>query len=53
VSTGDEVEVDAEAGVLRNITTGKEFQLNPMGEVAAIVEAGGVFNYARQSGMLS
>jgi 3-isopropylmalate/(R)-2-methylmalate dehydratase small subunit len=53
ISTGDDVEVDAKAGLLRNHTTGAEFQLNPMGDVGKIVEAGGVFNYARQMGMIS
>jgi 3-isopropylmalate/(R)-2-methylmalate dehydratase small subunit len=52
VKTGDEVEVDAEAGVLKNLTTGAEVPLSPMGEAGKIVEAGGVFNFARQAGML-
>ena len=52
VRTGDECEVDSEAGVLTNHRTGQTYQLKPLGDVKPIIEAGGVFEYARQSGML-
>lgn len=52
VSTGDEVEIDTAAGTLRNLTRGSEFSLAPLGDVAEIIEAGGVFEYARRAGML-
>ena len=52
VSTGDEVEIDAEAGTLTNVTTGKRYDLKPLGDVKPIIDAGGVFDYARQAGML-
>ncbi len=52
VSTGDEIEVDLEKYQLTNVTTGEQFELNPLGDVAEIVEAGGVFAYAKQTGML-
>jgi 3-isopropylmalate/(R)-2-methylmalate dehydratase small subunit len=52
VCTGDEVQIDAAAGVLRNLTTGESYPLRPLGEVAPIVEAGGIFQYARKVGML-
>ena len=52
VSTGDECTVDIEAGTLTNHATGKTYELNPLGDVKPIIDAGGVFNYARQSGML-
>ena len=32
--------------------SGKTYQLKPLGEVRPVIEAGGVFNYARKSGML-
>ncbi len=51
-ATGDKVELDFSAGVLKNVTTGKKYKLNSLGDVAHIVEAGGVFEYARKSGML-
>src|SRR5437867_4154032 len=52
VCTGDEVEIDAAANVLRNRTTGEACPLKPLGEVAPIIEAGGLFPYARKAGML-
>ncbi|MFP4104752.1 MAG: 3-isopropylmalate dehydratase [Phycisphaerae bacterium] len=52
VKTGDEVEVDLENHTFKNVTRGTESKLIPMGDVAEIVEAGGVFEYARHKGML-
>ena len=52
VCTGDELRLDVAAGVLHNLTTGEEYALKPLGEVAPILEAGGVFPYARKVGML-
>jgi 3-isopropylmalate/(R)-2-methylmalate dehydratase small subunit len=31
---------------------GKVYQMKPMGDVRPVIEAGGLFNYARQSGMI-
>ena len=52
VATGNEVELDTEACVLKDITTGAEYALKPLGDAAEIIKAGGVFNYARNVGML-
>jgi 3-isopropylmalate/(R)-2-methylmalate dehydratase small subunit len=52
VCTGDEVEIDVAAGTLHNRTTGDTWALRPVGEVAPIIEAGGLFAYARKVGML-
>lgn len=52
VCTGDEVRVDLAAGRLENKTTGESWPLNPLGEVAPIIEAGGIFEYAKKVGML-
>lgn len=52
IATGNDVEIDVENGVLTDHTTGKTFALKPLGDVKPIIEAGGVFDYARQSGML-
>src|SRR5207237_3169021 len=38
VCTGDEVEIDTTAGLLRNRTTKEEWRLKPLGEVAPIIE---------------
>lgn len=52
VATGNEVEVDLRSGVLKDVTAGAQYALKPLGDAADIVQAGGVFNYARQAGML-
>jgi 3-isopropylmalate/(R)-2-methylmalate dehydratase small subunit len=51
--TGDELEIDVGKSVLRNRTTGEEWALKPLGEVAPIIEAGGLFPYAKKVGMLN
>ena len=51
--TGNQVLIDVAAGRLTDEANGKSYPLNPLGEVAPIIEAGGVFNYARKSGLLA
>src|SRR3989440_10245272 len=43
VCTGDELAIDVAAGRLTNRTTGDSWELLPLGEVAPILEAGGLF----------
>jgi len=52
IATGDDLEVDIAGGRLKNLSTGRTYPLNPLGDVAEIVDAGGIFEYARKSGML-
>lgn len=52
IKTGDEVTIDIEAGTLTNNTDGQTYSIAPLGDVAPIIQAGGVFDYAKQSGML-
>ena len=52
VCTGDELVIDVTGGRLTNKTTGDAWDLLPLGEVAPILSAGGLFPYARQVGML-
>jgi 3-isopropylmalate/(R)-2-methylmalate dehydratase small subunit len=52
VCTGDVVEIDVAAGELRNRTTRETYPLKPLGEVAPIIDAGGLFPYAKKVGML-
>jgi 3-isopropylmalate/(R)-2-methylmalate dehydratase small subunit len=52
VRTGDELEIRVSDGVLVNRTQGSEHKLEPLGDVAPIIDAGGVFEYARRTGML-
>lgn len=53
IRTGDELEIDTALGKLTNLTTGEEFLLNPLGDVAEILKAGNVFEYARQAGFMA
>ena len=52
IATGEEVEIRVKDGVLTRLATGEQYPLKPLGEVEAILKAGGVFAYARQSGFL-
>src|SRR5580765_6535976 len=52
LKTGDVVTVDLDAGTVTVNGTGKVYQLKPLGEVRPVVDAGGLFNYARKSGMI-
>ncbi len=52
ICTGDELRIDVAGSLLRNLTTQEDWPLKPLGEVAPILEAGGLFPYARKVGML-
>jgi 3-isopropylmalate/(R)-2-methylmalate dehydratase small subunit len=52
ICTGDELRIDVSASTLVNLTTGETWRLKPLGEVAPIIEAGGLFPYARKEGLL-
>jgi 3-isopropylmalate/(R)-2-methylmalate dehydratase small subunit len=51
VCTGDELTIDIPAKLLVNKTTGDRWELHGLGEVEPILEAGGIFNYAKKIGM--
>ena len=53
ICTGDELRIDVEKGILSNLTTHEEWRLRPLGEVAPILEAGGLFPFAKKVGMLT
>jgi 3-isopropylmalate/(R)-2-methylmalate dehydratase small subunit len=53
VQTGDLLEVHLNDGYVLNKSRGGErYDLLPVGDALPIIEAGGVFEYARQAGML-
>jgi 3-isopropylmalate/(R)-2-methylmalate dehydratase small subunit len=52
IHTGDELDVHVNDGYVINKRTGKRHDIKPLGDVLPIIEAGGVFNYAREAGML-
>jgi 3-isopropylmalate/(R)-2-methylmalate dehydratase small subunit len=53
LKTGDIVTVDLDAGTVTVQSTGKVTRLKPLGDVRPVVDAGGLFNYARKTGMIA
>ncbi len=52
VQTGDELEVHLNDQYVINKTRGTRHGLHPLGDVVPIIEAGGIFEYAKKAGML-
>ena len=50
--TGNLVTVDLDAQSVRVHATGKLYSFKPLGDVRPVVDAGGIFNYARKAGMI-
>ncbi len=53
LKTGDVVTVDLDAATVTVKETGKVSRFKPLGDVRPVVDAGGLFNYARKTGMIS
>lgn len=51
--TGQEVTINFETNQIINHTLDKVYQLKPLGEVKPVIDAGGLFAYARQTGMIA
>ncbi len=50
IRTGDRVEVDLQGETLS--VSGVPYPLKPLGDVRPVIEAGGIFQYARKTGMV-
>ncbi|MDZ4815685.1 MAG: 3-isopropylmalate dehydratase [Verrucomicrobiota bacterium] len=50
LKTGDDGEIDLEKNTLT--VNGKVYPTKPLGEAMPVIDAGGIFNYARQQGMI-
>lgn len=50
--TGDEAEITVDTAQMTNVTTRRTYEIKGLGAVAPVVEAGGIFAYARQSGII-
>ncbi|XP_050230461.2 3-isopropylmalate dehydratase small subunit 1-like [Mercurialis annua] len=50
--TGDVVTIELAENRLINHTTGKDYKLKPIGDAGPVIEAGGIFAYARKTGMI-
>ena len=53
LKTGDVVRVDLDQATVTVQATSKIHSFKPLGDVRPVVDAGGLFNYARQSGMIA
>ena len=53
LKTGEVVTVDLDAATVTAESTGKVYPFKPLGDVRPVVDAGGLFNYARQTGMIA
>jgi 3-isopropylmalate/(R)-2-methylmalate dehydratase small subunit len=53
LKTGDVVTVDLDKATVTVNASGKVHSFKALGDVRPVVDAGGIFNYARQSGMIA
>ena len=54
IATGQEVQIDMSGHSLKVVDTKEEaIELQPLGDVSAIIEAGGLFGYAKEIGMIT
>jgi 3-isopropylmalate/(R)-2-methylmalate dehydratase small subunit len=53
LKTGDVVTVDLDKLTVTVQATGKVYSIKPLGDVRPVVDAGGLFNYARKTGMMT
>src|SRR6266404_3751676 len=53
LKTGDVISVDLDAATVTVANTGTTYKFKPLGDVRPVVDAGGLFNYARQTGMIA
>jgi 3-isopropylmalate/(R)-2-methylmalate dehydratase small subunit len=52
LKTGEVVTVDLDAATVAVESTGKVCKFKPLGDVRPVVDAGGLFDYARKTGMM-
>ena len=52
LKTGDEVELDLDSMTLTITATGAKHSLKDMGDVKEVIDSGGIFEYARKTGMI-
>ena len=52
IRTNDLIEIDVDKNQLNDITTSKTCPLKSLGDVAGIIDAGGIFEYAKQQNLI-
>lgn len=53
IQTGDEAELDLDANTLKVVRLGSTFSTKPLGDARPVIDAGGIFQYARKTGMIA
>ena len=53
LKTGDELSVVLDAGTVSIKGNDEVYSIKPLGEVRPVIDAGGLFNFARETGMIS
>jgi 3-isopropylmalate/(R)-2-methylmalate dehydratase small subunit len=51
-TTGTNTEIDLNSYELKNLDSGETYELKPPGDILPIIEAGGIFAYARKTGLI-
>jgi 3-isopropylmalate/(R)-2-methylmalate dehydratase small subunit len=51
-STGDDADIDIAGALLTHRKSGQSYRLKDLGAVAPVVQAGGIFAYARKAGII-
>ena len=52
LKTGEEAEIDLDAGELTVASSGRSYSLRALGAVKEVIDHGGLFEHARQTGMI-
>jgi len=52
IQSGDEVELDLDANTVRLVNAGQTIATKPLGDARPVIDAGGIFDYARKTGMI-
>jgi 3-isopropylmalate/(R)-2-methylmalate dehydratase small subunit len=53
IQTGDEVELDLDANTLKILKSSQALATKPLGDARPVIDAGGIFEFARLSGMIA
>lgn len=49
INKGDQIKIDAEKGIIKNLTTGKEYQTTAYtGSIKELIDVGGLVNYTKE-----
>jgi 3-isopropylmalate/(R)-2-methylmalate dehydratase small subunit len=52
IRTGDNLEIDINGNRLKNLTTSRSHPLKSLGDVSGIIDAGGIFEYAKMQNLI-